>query len=95
MWGLWILIALPIVAGVVIGALVRWPAKRFLIVAAAAAALFPVCVLLHNALSAAFHTEEPVFFILSVTVAPVAFLAGLSGAITSAVARRSGSPPAR
>ena len=94
MWGIWVLVAVPIVAGVVTGAVARWPVRWFLAVAAGAAVLFPVCVVLHNALSAALHTEEPVFFLLSVTVAPVAFLGGIAGAATSALVHRRESPPA-
>ena len=58
---------------------------KFLMVSGAAVVAFLVAVFLHNAIYALFHVEEPVFFLLAVVVAPLAFGAGIVGAIVSAV----------
>jgi len=53
--------------------------KTFLIVAGASVVAFVVSALLHNALSALLHIEEPVFFLIAVLVAPLGFLVGVLG----------------
>jgi hypothetical protein len=58
---------------------------KFLLVSGLAVVGFLVAVFLHNAIYAVFHVEEPVFFLLAVVVAPLAFGAGIVGAIVTAV----------
>jgi hypothetical protein len=53
--------------------------KKFILITLIAAGAFIVSVILHNLISGLFHVEEPVFFILAVIVAPLAFLVGLTG----------------
>jgi hypothetical protein len=60
--------------------------RVFLWIAAASAIAFPVGVVLHNAVDALLHVEEPVFFLLAVVVAPAGLLLGLAGAAVAAVA---------
>ena len=43
--------------------------------------VFIVSVILHNAISAILGVEEPVFFIIAVIVAPLAFVVGAIGSI--------------
>ena len=51
---------------------------------------FPICMVLHNAVSAILGIEEPVFFVLAVIVAPLAFAVGLIGVLVSLVRRQFG-----
>jgi hypothetical protein len=55
--------------------------KVFLIVTGISAALFILGVFLHNALSALFGVEEPVFFIIAVIIAPLGFVVGIVGSL--------------
>jgi len=55
--------------------------KAFLIVAGVAVATFVISVFLHNALSALFDIEEPVFFTIAVIISPLALLVGLIGSL--------------
>jgi len=55
--------------------------KTFLIVAGTALGAFVVSVVLHNVLSGLLGTEEPVFFIIAVLIAPLAFLVGILGSL--------------
>ena len=55
--------------------------KTFLLVAGISLATFIISVFLHNALGALFGIEEPVFFIIAVFVAPLAFATGLIGSL--------------
>jgi hypothetical protein len=55
--------------------------KRFLQLAALSVAAFIVFVFLHNMLYALLGVEEPVFFILSVIVSPLALAVGLVGSL--------------
>lgn len=72
--------------------------KKFLLIMGISAGVFVVSVLLHNAISAWFHIEEPVFFSIAIFLAPAAFLVGAAGSIVLAikrfwVARKSPSSP--
>ena len=51
---------------------------------------FPICMVLHNAVSAILGIEEPVFFVLAVIVAPLAFAVGLIGVLASLLRRQFG-----
>jgi hypothetical protein len=51
--------------------------KTFLILAALAVPVFIVGAFMHNALSALFDIEEPVFFVIAVIIAPLIFVVGL------------------
>ncbi len=55
--------------------------KVFLIVAAGGVAAFVICATLHNAVSALFDVEEPVFFTIAVIIAPLAVAVGLIGSL--------------
>jgi hypothetical protein len=55
--------------------------KVFLMTAAISVAVFILGVFLHNALSALFGVEEPVFFFISVFLAPLGFAVGLIGSL--------------
>jgi len=55
--------------------------KTFLLVAGISLAAFIISVSLHNALSALFGTEEPVFFIIAVFVSPLGLAVGLIGSL--------------
>lgn len=55
--------------------------KVFLITAGISVAVFILGVFLHNALSALFDVEEPVFFFISVFLAPLGFAVGLIGSL--------------
>ena len=61
--------------------------KRFLLTMGIAAGTFVVSVTAHNAISAWFGIEEPVFFIIAVFLCPAAFLVGAIGSIVSAIKR--------
>jgi hypothetical protein len=58
---------------------------RFLMLSGAAAVVFVIAAALHNAIYATFRFEEPVFFLIAVIAAPLAFAAGIVGAIVTAV----------
>ena len=53
--------------------------KTFLILAALAVPVFIVGAFMHNALSALFDIEEPVFFVIAVIIAPLVLVVGLLG----------------
>lgn len=55
--------------------------KVFLIVAGVAVATFILSVFLHNAISAIFDIEEPVFFVIAVIISPLGLLVGLVGSL--------------
>jgi len=55
--------------------------KVFLMTAGISVAVFILGVFLHNALSALFGVEEPVFFFISVFLAPLGFAVGLIGSL--------------
>ena len=61
--------------------------KRFLLTMGISAGSFLVGVMGHNAISAWFGIEEPVFFAIAVFVCPVAFLVGAVGSRTLAIRR--------
>ncbi len=68
--------------------------KTFLGIAAFSAIAFPICAVLHNAVDAVFHVEEPVFFLLAVIGAPLGVAVGLLGAAIAALrGRQRPSPP--
>ena len=58
--------------------------RTFLGIALASAIAFPVGAVLHNAVEAIFHVEEPVFFLIAVIGAPVGVAVGLLGAAITA-----------
>ena len=55
--------------------------KIFLLTAGISVAVFILGVFLHNALSGLFRVEEPVFFFVSVFLAPLGFAVGLIGSL--------------
>ena len=55
--------------------------KIFLLTAGISVAVFILGVFLHNALSGLFGVEEPVFFFVSVFLAPLGFAVGLIGSL--------------
>jgi len=55
--------------------------KIFLMTAGISVAVFILSVFLHNALSGLFGVEEPVFFSISVFIAPLGFAVGLIGSL--------------
>jgi len=55
--------------------------KKFVLTMSISAGAFVVSVLAHNAISAWFGIEEPVFFFIAIILAPVAFLVGAVGSI--------------
>ena len=55
--------------------------KIFLMTAGISVAVFILGVFLHNALSGLFGVEEPVFFFISVFLAPLGFAVGLIGSL--------------
>lgn len=55
--------------------------KVFLITAGISVAVFILSVFLHNALGSLFGLEEPVFFFISVFIAPLGFAVGLVGSL--------------
>ena len=55
--------------------------KIFLLVAGISLATFVISAFLHNALSALFGVEEPVFFIIAVIISPLALVVGLVGSL--------------
>ena len=64
--------------------------KKSVLIMGISAGSFVVSVVAHNAISAWFDVEEPVFFAIAVFVCPAAFLAGAAGAIVAAIRRRKG-----
>ena len=61
----------------------RWKQlKAFLLIGAISLPIFIIGVFMHNALSALFDIEEPVFFIIAVIVAPLVLAVGLVGSLT-------------
>ncbi|MCU0222479.1 MAG: hypothetical protein MUF27_00075 [Acidobacteria bacterium] len=88
-----LMVGAAVLAAVVLFTLwVRTPrgwTKTFLAIAWISAIAFPVCAVLHNAVDAVFHVDEPVFFLLAIIGAPVGLAVGLLGAaITELLARR-------
>jgi hypothetical protein len=63
--------------------------KLSLIIAALAPLVLAVSVMLHNAISAWLGMEEPLFFVVAVVVAPLAFVIGVVGIVVSAVVEQS------
>jgi hypothetical protein len=66
--------------------------KTFLLIIGLSIGTFIVGVFLHNALSALFGIEEPVFFIIAVILSPAALAAGIIGSLVLVIiglARRS------
>jgi len=61
--------------------------KKFLLTMGISAGVFVVSVLAHNAISAWFGMEEPVFFTIAVFLAPAAFLVGAVGSIVVLIKR--------
>jgi len=55
--------------------------KIFLLIAGISLGAFIISVFLHNALSALFDIEEPVFFVIAVFISPLAFAVGLIGSL--------------
>ena len=55
--------------------------KTFLLVAGISLAVFIISVFLHNAISGLFEIEEPVFFFISVFIAPLGFAVGVIGSL--------------
>jgi len=55
--------------------------KTFLLVAGIALAVFIISAFLHNIISGPLGVEEPVFFIISTIIAPLAFAVGLIGSL--------------
>ncbi len=58
--------------------------RRFLALALISAVAVPVSVIVHNGLAGLLHTEEPVFFLIAVVVAPLGLVVGLAGAAVCA-----------
>jgi len=66
--------------------------KTFLLIIGLSIGTFIVSVFLHNALSALFGIEDPVFFIIAVIISPAALAAGIIGSLVlfiMGLARRS------
>ena len=55
--------------------------RIFLLIAGISIAMFVISVFMHNAFYALFEVEEPVFFVIGVIIAPLAFLVGLIGSL--------------
>ena len=55
--------------------------KTFLIIAGVSVAVFILGVVLHNILSGLLGVEEPVFFVIAVFLAPLAFAVGILGSL--------------
>lgn len=62
--------------------------KTFLALAWVSAIAFPVLAVLHNAVAAVFHVDEPVFFLLAIIGAPAGLAVGLLGAAIAALLAR-------
>jgi hypothetical protein len=69
----------------------RW-VRNFLVIAGTSIAVCILSVVLHNAVDAIFNTEEAVFFIIAVIIAPLGIAVGLLGSlvicITKLIARK-------
>jgi hypothetical protein len=63
--------------------------KAFLLLSGSSAAGLPFFSVLHNFTYALINMEEPVFFILSVIVCPLAFLVGVIGSLVISARGRS------
>ncbi len=61
--------------------------NRFLVVTAFSPLLFVAGVVLHNVIYGLTHVEEPVFFLIAVVVAPVAFAVGIVGSLVMLIRR--------
>jgi uncharacterized MAPEG superfamily protein len=59
--------------------------KTFLLITGLSIGTFIVSVFLHNALSALFGVEEPVFFLIAVIVSPAALAAGIIGSLVMVI----------
>jgi len=55
--------------------------KKFLVMAGASLAVFILSVFLHNMISGLLDIEEPVFFVISTIIAPLAFAVGIIGSL--------------
>ncbi len=55
--------------------------RIFLMTTGISVAVFILSVFLHNALSGLFGVEEPIFFIISVFIAPLGFAVGFAGSL--------------
>ena len=55
--------------------------KKFLAMAGASLAVFILSVFLHNMISGLLDIEEPVFFVISTIIAPLAFAVGIIGSL--------------
>ena len=55
--------------------------KTFLLVAGISLGVFIISVFLHNAIGGLFEIEEPVFFFISVFIAPLGFVVGIIGSL--------------
>ncbi len=66
--------------------------KGFLLLTGASVVGLPVFAVLHNVVSALFHTEEPVFFITALIVCPIGFLVGAVGTIVLAIKKKAAVP---
>jgi hypothetical protein len=55
--------------------------KTFLLITGVSIGTFIISVFLHNALSALFGIEEPVFFVIAVIISPLALAVGLIGSL--------------
>ncbi len=89
-----LLVGTAVIAAVVLFLLYRrtprgWT-RVFLGIAGISAIAFPVCAVLHNAMDAIFHVEEPVFFLLAVIGAPAGVVTGLLGAAITTVLQAAG-----
>jgi len=62
--------------------------RFFLGLAAISALAFPVGAVLHNAVEALFHVDEPVFFLAAVIGAPTGIAVGFVGAAVAHLRRR-------
>lgn len=63
--------------------------RYFLLTTGGSIILFAVSVVLHNAISAIFGVEEPVFFLIATVVAPIAFVVGAVGSLVLLIRRAS------
>ena len=55
--------------------------KAFLLLMGLSVCVFIISIFLHNSLSGLFDIEEPVFFIITVVITPLAFAVGLLGSL--------------
>ena len=58
---------------------------KFLLVSGLAVVVFVIAVFVHNAIYGIFRVEEPIFFLIAVVAAPLAFAVGILGAVVTAV----------